>query len=163
MSRKGSLSSVIRTFKTHFVNFQNICSSAQGWGDQNAGIQVSEELNFIQTYLRYDSEIGKFFWKKAPGYRNDLVGKEAGKACGRNNERWMIKMLRRNYYRAHLVFLVETGKLPHKPMTIDHINRNSLDDRWENLREVTYKENSANSCLRRNEFGKYYRGEDENV
>lgn len=44
--------------------------------------------------------------------------------------------------RARYCWLIHTGDWPKH--TIDHINRNSLDDRWENLRDVTQGQNNLN-------------------
>lgn len=49
-------------------------------------------------------------------------------------------------YRAHrVIFLMMTGRWP-KP-TCDHISRNTLDNRWSNLREATHAEQTANRVL----------------
>lgn len=51
------------------------------------------------------------------------------------------------YRSGRLAFLYMTGNWP---IEIDHINRDTRDDRWENLREATRSENLAN----RGKFGK---------
>lgn len=50
-------------------------------------------------------------------------------------------------YLAHrLAVLYMTGSFP--KYVVDHINRNPSDNRWANLRECTYSENSANTRLK---------------
>lgn len=49
--------------------------------------------------------------------------------------------------RAHIVaFLLVTGKWPSGE--IDHINGSRFDNRWQNLRHVTRKENAKNNAMR---------------
>lgn len=43
-----------------------------------------------------------------------------------------------------LVFFARNNFIPDKYLVIDHINRNRSDNRYENLRLVSAKENSAN-------------------
>lgn len=49
--------------------------------------------------------------------------------------------LRKNH---HLIFLLYYGRLPAKGMVIDHINRDTYDNRIENLREITQQGNLLN-------------------
>lgn len=51
-------------------------------------------------------------------------------------------------YSHRLAFLYMTGNLPEKH--VDHINRDTGDNRWCNLREVTASENHCNSKMRVN-------------
>lgn len=51
----------------------------------------------------------------------------------------------KNIYLHHLVY-----KKPDEGMVIDHINRNKLDNRRGNLREVSHSVNSANRKINRN-------------
>ncbi len=55
--------------------------------------------------------------------------------------------------RSRLCWLLHTGDWPEH--TIDHINRDSLDDRWGNLRDITIAENNKNRGPR---MGRRYKG-----
>jgi len=53
----------------------------------------------------------------------------------------------------HIVFALHHGRWPrlHEGLEIDHINRNPLDNRIENLREVTTSQNAFNRHYHRKE------------
>lgn len=56
----------------------------------------------------------------------------------------------RGIKRAHqLAFLIMTGTLPDKDRTIDHINGKKTDNRWSNLREVSFRGNCWNRAAYR--------------
>ena len=60
----------------------------------------------------------------------------------RNYQQWVIRVDGKQYKRSRLAFMYVTGHWPQ--YEIDHINGNSLDDRWCNLREATHQQNSWN-------------------
>lgn len=51
---------------------------------------------------------------------------------------------RHNIYRSHLVWLKSTGSWPTRGLCIDHVDQNPLNDKFSNLREVSYSHNLEN-------------------
>ena len=112
---------------------------------------------FINQCLRYDN--GKLFWLARPlshfkgsrdckAWNTRYSNKEAGgQAPKRGGDRWTIKLNDTEYYRSNIIYAYHYGWPKGK---IDHINRNQLDDRIENLRIATPSQNCANSSLGRN-------------
>lgn len=62
---------------------------------------------------------------------------------------YAIKSVRKNGKTKNIFLHHVVYKKPDKGMVIDHINRNKLDNRRENLREVSYSLNSANRSRRK--------------
>ena len=55
-------------------------------------------------------------------------------------------ILRKNYYAHRVAWALQTMKWP--SLQINHINRNRADNRWQNLRQASQKENSRNSVAK---------------
>lgn len=84
-----------------------------------------------------------------------IVGNEAGSYFyKRKNPRCFIRIDNKLYLRSRLVYFYHKNKWPE---VVDHINRNSLDDRIENLRGTTQQKNIYNQKLIPKR-GKYLRG-----
>lgn len=83
-------------------------------------------------------------------------GGQVGRAIGsmsnggkmRPEKRYMITKIAGEHYYVHkLIYLYHHGYMPDQ---VDHINRNSLDNRIENMRAATGSQNCANRALFKN-------------
>lgn len=86
----------------------------------------------------YDSVTGTFVWNKKG--KNRVVGKAIGRK--HNKGYWQV-WFNGNFYMAHrLAWFYVYKKWPTE--YIDHINENKIDNRIENLRDVSHSVNLAN-------------------
>jgi hypothetical protein len=101
----------------------------------------------LRELLTYDRLTGDFYWRSASqvtkGRRVDLAGRKAGTVQKHRVAIWIGK---RSYSAHRLAWLYEHDVWP--AGWIDHINRNPLDNRIDNLRVVTRAHNVANSKVR---------------
>lgn len=117
-------------------------------------LRTKEYVNECFTYLD-----GKLFWKHRPishftseANQKRFNSKYAGREAGYINYRTDSKVEGFAYHRVRLwgklqkthriIFLMHYGYLPE---TLDHIDGNSLNNRIENLREITIQNNAMNS------------------
>lgn len=108
---------------------------------------VKEEL---RRRFTYNPNSGELIWKFRGEYYFDskYAGKIASKTytqkCGYTSKRVSFEYSKRKLHisAARLVWMLHYGDWPKH--TIDHINGNSLDDRIENLRDVTQFDNNQN-------------------
>jgi hypothetical protein len=94
----------------------------------------------LPCYLKevFDYREGQLLYKKS--YRNRRTGQKAGTVDSKGRLRIEIKG--RTYSAAAIVFAMHFGRWPNGQT--DHINQNKLDNRIENIREVTNAQNSRN-------------------
>ena len=87
--------------------------------------------------IRYIPKTGEF-------YRLSADGRQAEKPAGwfGNHEYRVISILGVQVLAHRLAWFYINGVWPTKE--IDHVNRIRADNRWENLREVSHRENSEN-------------------
>lgn len=98
----------------------------------------------LREFIRYDSETGKLFWAKPR--RGVTVGSEAGCLNDRGYRRIMVKGA---CVKAHrLAWFLFHDEEP--AGELDHINGDRDDNRIENLRVVTSRENNQNRSAHRN-------------
>lgn len=110
----------------------------------------------IRSRFNYNPETGLLTWayrdennKQNVYFNENVAGKVAGTVHvhykdGYINKRVSLVVLNKSLSltAARVCWLVQTGDWPEH--TIDHINRDSTDDRWENLRDVTQGVNNGN-------------------
>ena len=96
----------------------------------------------LLSILHYEPSTGVFTWKSYSGHVTP------GKIAGSVSDQGYIRIgIAKKDYRAHrLAWLYMTGDIPE--VEVDHINRNRADNRWENLRLATPKQNRENTSIR---------------
>lgn len=98
---------------------------------------MSEILEYIKQNFVYNSN----------GTLTRLDRKNSNGSLDKDG--YLILKIKGKKYRAHrVVYALINGRFPNGE--IDHINRNRLDNRIENLREVTRKENIKNTTKKIN-------------
>ena len=110
---------------------------------------------YLKSILSYDPKTGVFTWLERTDVPKECntryAGKEAG--CKEKNKHISYIQIRinRKPYRAHrLAWLYMTGSFPEPGLQIDHIDGNGLNNRFDNLRVVTNRQNTSNSRVYKN-------------
>lgn len=96
----------------------------------------------LKELLSYDPATGKFTWLvKRNGVK--AIGTEAGHPTDIPGKAyWRITIDRVRYRRGPLVWFYMTGEWPHP--TVDHRDKDRLNDRWLNLRIATRSQQAMN-------------------
>jgi hypothetical protein len=100
----------------------------------------------VSKRLSYDRDTGVFTWKVSTG--RSPAGSTAGAIVASGAAklpRRVIGIGCRRYRASHLALLLIDKNMPKG--LVDHINHNTLDDSYANLREVTTAESSKNKTL----------------
>jgi hypothetical protein len=101
-------------------------------------------LKFVLEMLEYIPETGQLIQKKKrPKIQ---VGSEAG--CITPHGYRYIQLCGEKYAAHRLVWFIKNGSFPDSHL--DHIDGNNLNNRFENLRKVTVKQNSENKIAQKN-------------
>jgi hypothetical protein len=90
----------------------------------------------VRQLLTYDPQSGILVWNARINPSDGWNTKYAGTIAGTKEASGITVRIDRARYRAHrLIWVLMTGYWTTK--TIDHVNRDQYDNRWENLREAT--------------------------
>lgn len=103
-----------------------------------------ELIKIIKERLSYDPKTGRCFWVSHSSKKMRYTNLESGyfsKSLGRV----LIQINGKLYYRYRVAYILMTGKIP---FLIDHINGDTSDDRWKNLRSVSKGDNQRNIDIR---------------
>lgn len=93
----------------------------------------------LKNVIHYDDISGIFTWTKSLSKR----AKQGSKAGSINSGGYIKIVIKNKGYRAHrLAFIYMLGKNPNN--FVDHIDGNTLNNSWSNLREATHAENMQN-------------------
>lgn len=95
-------------------------------------------MNVTKDFVRYDLSSGLFYWIKS-----GLLAKSISTSGYR-----VVKVKGKSYRQHRLAWYFHYGELPEHG--IDHINGNKLDNRIENLRDISQGENCKNRKTNKN-------------
>lgn len=105
---------------------------------------ASKDFTLTQDYLLAHFEYcDGILINKTKRNGKSPTGKESGSLC--DNRYKTVFICGKRYYTHRLIFMMFHGFMPFE---IDHIDRNKLNNKIENLRSVTKSENVANQKLR---------------
>lgn len=90
--------------------------------------------------LSYNKETGELRWKVQLSNRAPK-GSIAG-SLNKKENRWRVKIEGELFFSHRVIWLMMTGAWP--DFEIDHKNRNSRDNSWDNLRDLTHQDNVFN-------------------
>jgi hypothetical protein len=99
---------------------------------------MSDLYSKVKSALTYDKDTGDFFKIKS-GIKEKFNNKPV-------NGYLVIQIDNKKYKLHRLAFLLVNRKLPN---VVDHINGNTLDNRWCNIRDCNMKENNRNASRRK--------------
>lgn len=106
---------------------------------------------FIKELFDYGE--GFLIYKIKPKYSRIVIGGKAGSVFESKGEfRRAIKIKGKSYYSSRLIFLWHKGFLPD---LVDHRDRNTMNDKIENLREADRLKNSKNRKSATDSASKY--------
>lgn len=121
--------------------------------EKPAYISREEKNGLTQELLKeyFDYKDGFLYWKKKSG-RKILVGDKVGTITFRYDYRHRLRLLGEGYITARIIFFWHNGWVPEH---IDHIDRNPINNKIENLRASNPLLNQMNKTSARGSSSQY--------
>lgn len=115
---------------------------------------IDETFEFLSEWFAYDTKSPSCLkWKKQRPNSKSKAGSHITSICGA----YYQVSLNRRPYKCHRVILILHGFYPGSKQVADHVNRNTLDNRIENLRWVSLSQNNSNRIILSSSGFKYVR------
>ncbi len=97
------------------------------------------DTELLNQLFRYEEDTGLVYWKVSKGSKA-----KAGSIAGSMKRGYIQVCIDRKVYQLHrVIWKLQTGEEPY-PYQIDHRDRKKNNNRWNNLRLVSNRENSYN-------------------
>lgn len=109
----------------------------------SSAMKRAQLIEKIKQFFSYNEETGDLLWKE-PGIGRP-THKRAGSIFG-NGYRY-VKVDGVKVKTAHCIWVLKKGRLPYG--VVDHIDRNPLNEKWNNLRDVSQADNIRNGKIRK--------------
>ena len=97
---------------------------------------------YVRSILRYDARTGRIYWRRNGGRAR--TGKRAGTVSGRGYRYVQIDGIK--YAEHRIIWLIVKGRWPSKHL--DHIDTDSINNKFGNLRQAGGTQNQANTRRR---------------
>ena len=109
---------------------------------------TQEQLHDLFEYREDGNLIRRVAVRGPGGQIGRAIGSMSNGGKDRPDKKYMTTKIAGQYYYVHkLIYLYHHGYMPEQ---VDHINRNSLDNRIENMRAATPSQNCSNRRLFKN-------------
>lgn len=121
--------------------------------DKYEGCRDSYTQDRVKKLITYDPLSGEVTWNiNISGIKK---GSKAGSiSTDKSGRKYHNIRLDTFAFRTHrIIYLYMTGKFPKG--LVDHLNGDTLDNRWENLKDVTHSENARNCSKRKDNTSGY--------